>query len=294
MKIEHIKNFLFLADTLNFTLAAKKLFISQSTLTRHIQAMEQELGHKLVRTTSHNVELTEVGARAVAPFRRIVTEYDRFLEQNQNFSQEISGKLRLGLLYYAIDDFCGDFLVYLKEKYPKLQISCHSYQPQQLLNDLKSGKLDFGTLFYSDIRTLEDLSAIRISKSSMVAAVRTDHPLAARGYATLQDLTRYPLVELSNDSYSNNETKKILRSAGVHFNEYRQAEDLEMVPAVIRGSDSLHLTGKHCQRQNAGGVEYLPVRDHHAVFSIGFCYLKSHNTPLMELFQREARQYFSC
>ena len=61
MNTERLYEFFVLSHVLNYTRAAKALYISQPILTRHIQALEAELGVPLFRRTTHGVTLTEAG-----------------------------------------------------------------------------------------------------------------------------------------------------------------------------------------------------------------------------------------
>lgn len=61
MKTEKLYEFLILSKTLNYSKAAKNLYITQSVLSKHIQEMEQELNTKLFYRTTHGVSLTEPG-----------------------------------------------------------------------------------------------------------------------------------------------------------------------------------------------------------------------------------------
>ena len=62
MKIEYLYEFLDLVETMNYSLSASRLYISQPTLSRHIQAMEKELGFPLFHTSSHAYRCTADGS----------------------------------------------------------------------------------------------------------------------------------------------------------------------------------------------------------------------------------------
>lgn len=76
---------------LNYTVAARKLFISQSALTRHMQAMARELGFSLLEATSHEVALANCGKSAVPVFRRRVKACDGFLSRTLLLSSQVAG-----------------------------------------------------------------------------------------------------------------------------------------------------------------------------------------------------------
>ena len=67
MDVSHMREVLVLSEHLNYTTAAAKLYVSQPTLTRHVNSVEEALGVKLFKRTNHVVELTqntrEVNAR---------------------------------------------------------------------------------------------------------------------------------------------------------------------------------------------------------------------------------------
>lgn len=63
MELRQLKYFAKLAETLNFSDAARQLFISQSTLSQQIKQLEQELNTQLFQRDNHKVTLTEPGRR---------------------------------------------------------------------------------------------------------------------------------------------------------------------------------------------------------------------------------------
>ena len=291
MKIEHIREFLEVTETLNYSIAAKNLYTSQSAITRHIQAMEKELGVKLFDTSSHGVTLTDAGKLAAVSLLNVINEYDRYLEKNSNYTNSITGTLRLGLLYYAIDDVYSGILDHFRGKYPGVQLKCRSYQPQELYEDILNGKVDAGTLFYSDAKDVSDMEGVKVSESGMVVILQEEDPLTTESSVRLEDLEGHPIVELSDDEFSNRVTRSMLKKNKVRYTDCYSAGDLEMVPSLIRKRGGFHLTGESCKRQNGAGVVYIPVAGSRVRFSFGFFHLKENRNPLIEVFMNEVKAY---
>ena len=65
MKIEYLQQFITLSQVKNYQKMADDLFISQSTLTKHVQSLEKDLGYQLVRRKRRNFELTDSGLLVV-------------------------------------------------------------------------------------------------------------------------------------------------------------------------------------------------------------------------------------
>ncbi len=74
MEMQQIRYFLALARTLNFTRAAEECNVSQSALTRAIQALEGELGGELLRREHNRSHLTELGKRMLSAGRALLRE----------------------------------------------------------------------------------------------------------------------------------------------------------------------------------------------------------------------------
>ncbi len=83
MEFRHLKYFLVLAEELNFSRAAEKLFISQPPLSRQIQQLERKLGVKLFIRRSKGIELTEAGKQFRIEAEKIVALTSRSIERTQ-------------------------------------------------------------------------------------------------------------------------------------------------------------------------------------------------------------------
>lgn len=67
MEMKYSKEFVTLANSKNFMQAAEDLFMAQSTLSKHIQFLERDCGHKLFHRNTRNIELTRFG-KAYLPY----------------------------------------------------------------------------------------------------------------------------------------------------------------------------------------------------------------------------------
>lgn len=292
MQLDHIKEYLVLSETLNFSLSAERLFISQSTLSRHVQAMEKELGFSLVATSSHGVELTKAGALAVPAFRKMLNEYERYVNQCKNLARQIAGTLKIGLLYYAMDDYFSDFIEYIMRKYPNVEFLFSSYQPQGLYEDLCNGKLDMASLLCGNPKKYPDMRFQKIGDSKLIAMIRADHALSNADTVTLQDLSFSKLIELKRDAFSNDLTRFILEKNKIYFSEVLKTDNIETVPITIRQTNGIHLTGESCRRQNAESICYKDISGTNVSVAFGLMALRSNENPLVDMIFDDASVFF--
>ena len=113
MNFLHLKYFLLVAEELNITRAAERLYISQQSLSNHISNMERELDVKLF-TRSPKLSLTHAGDLLVETATQILDLHSQYLAKVGDFNRDYMGVLRLG-----ISHTCG--LALLPEVLPKFQ-----------------------------------------------------------------------------------------------------------------------------------------------------------------------------
>lgn len=108
MTLSNLKEFIDLAYTLNFGASAARMFISQSTLSKHISSTEDELGCPLFIHSKQSVRLTEAGKTFCEQIKPLVTQYDDAVRQLQNAQQTLTGTLR-SLPPNSSSPPCGSF-----------------------------------------------------------------------------------------------------------------------------------------------------------------------------------------
>lgn len=74
MELRHLRSFVFVAETKSFSTAATRCCVTQSAVSQHIRALEDELGCKLLIRTSHDIMLTESGTTLLPRAKEILRQ----------------------------------------------------------------------------------------------------------------------------------------------------------------------------------------------------------------------------
>src|SRR3954447_21126043 len=101
MELRHLRYFVAVAETSNFTRAAELSFVAQSALSQQVAALEKELGNQLFHRTSRAVTLTEAGEVLLPLARRILADVELAKMEMDALAGVQRGKLRLGLIQTA-------------------------------------------------------------------------------------------------------------------------------------------------------------------------------------------------
>lgn len=292
MKIEYMREFQILAAELNFSLAAQKLFISQSVLSRHIASLENEIGVQLLKRSTHNVELTEAGKEAYDTFSDILGEYDNYVAKVENIKKKQPGKLRVGILYYSLDQHFGDFIPMFKKKYPDVDLELRTFQPHELYQDILKGNIDIGELQVSRYPGIEQLHTHIYQKFSMVAIMSKGHFLANRSEVHLAELLDETLIELQEDYCCRIATREMLERQGLVFHKTTFTDNIETISFAIRESNGIFLAGDDCKWQKKSQLVYIPIADKTFIGENAFFYRKSDENPLISLWLKEIDAFF--
>ena len=115
MELRQLKYFVKVAETLNFSEAAKVLCVTQSTLSQQIKQLEQEVNTQLLIRNSHSVTLTEAGNELLPYARQTLQDARTCLDKIHDIQNLLSGTLRIGVTYTFSPILTETLLTFVKQ-----------------------------------------------------------------------------------------------------------------------------------------------------------------------------------
>jgi len=196
MDTRQLEYFVAVAEELNFTRAAARLFAVQSTVSAGIRSLESELGATLFERSTKRVSLTAAGARVLPEARAVIEAVDRVRSAASESSHDIRGRLRVGiftsLAYLDLPGLFGEF----HERYPlvDLQLTASPSGSTGFTDDVRRGRVDlaFVGLAAGD---LAGFHVVELTRTGFGAVLPTSHPLAGRTGVDLAELTQESWVD---------------------------------------------------------------------------------------------------
>jgi DNA-binding transcriptional LysR family regulator len=178
----------------NFQRAARALGISQPSLTRALQVLEDELGARLFERSKKECMPTEYGKIALVRARRILTELAETKREIAMLQGLQIGEFRIGAGSFATQVWLGGAMGEVCAKYPKLKMRSVEYLWHQLPDALMASEIDVAIGEASELAGNPEIVVGRLPRRAGAFICRTDHPLASAHKLTMDDLARYPLV----------------------------------------------------------------------------------------------------
>ncbi|MEH2079366.1 MAG: LysR family transcriptional regulator [Nostoc sp.] len=194
MRLEQLQAFLAIAQTGSFQQAARTSGVTQSTISRQIQALEADLGIELFHRTSH-AKLTLGGERLLPRVRKICQEWQTATEE---LADLIAGK-QLELCIAVIHSLCGSYLPPVLQKfchdYPDVQLRVTSLGSDRALKVLKDGLVDLAIVMNNRFLTTSREMVVEVLYDEPIEVLTAaNHPLTQYEFVPWSELIRYPQV----------------------------------------------------------------------------------------------------
>lgn len=199
MEIDYIREFVLLAETGNYMEAADKLFISQSSLSRHIKSLEADLGVQVFERTTRKVQLSTYG-RLFLPYAKNISriQYEYTTAFYNELNQE-HGTVRVGSIPVMAQYHITDILAQFQRENANFSLDVTEADSLQLTKLLRSGQCDFAFLREWD-DTDGEFNKIPFTTDVLTALLPLDHPLAGANYLQLSQLYNDPILLLAKDT----------------------------------------------------------------------------------------------
>lgn len=202
MDIFDFKCFVELVTTHHYSNAADNLHISESSFSRRIRKIEEELCDvKLIERSTRKVVLTEAGMAFYEYAIKIVENYDKMIDELRNYGPEAGRMVNFGTIRIsAVPELNNRLLEYVKEN---LMLKLHIVEAgtQKLVEDFKRSLYDL-ILFVDSgsILPSEDITVYNLYQEEVYLIVNKTHPLAKKKSVRPVEIENENFVMLTNSS----------------------------------------------------------------------------------------------
>ena len=194
MDFRSLQYFVTVAEELHFTHAAEKLTISQPPLSMQIKQLEEDLGAQLFIRGKRKLQLTEAGRAFYRRATQILSLSQDARDEIRSLGNELSGRVRLGIVDGRAPYFTGRWIAGFHEEYPLVTFSVWNGSSDDVIDRLYKGLIDLAVVAapYDE----EHLEGITVGSTPWTAIIPADHELAKKegNSITLQDLAKVPLI----------------------------------------------------------------------------------------------------
>ena len=196
MDKRHLECFIRLSDNLNFAKTAEEMYIAQSTVTREIQNLENELGFKLFKRNAKMVYLTEEGYEFKTSIRPLLNSFNTTISRIKNKQSIYRNSLKMGFFHLAsLKDIPLAINKFHKE-FPYILPEIKQGNLNQLNSMFNLGQLDLIFAVRSIMKPKQNDGIFDLYQGEFKATVPIKHPLANYPFLTFKMINGFDILFL--------------------------------------------------------------------------------------------------
>jgi DNA-binding transcriptional LysR family regulator len=268
MTLRQVEVFLAIARDKSFSLAARRIHLSQPTASEHMQELEKELGAKLFARQGRAIALTEAGRVFETYAARILSD----LANARQAVTELEGLKRGSLLIgasttpgiYLLPGLIGDF----RSRHPGIELRLDIANSQIIDERVRANELDLGIVGGHELARGEECLAAGLV-DELVLVVPPHHPWARRRDIPPTSLVEQPLLVREPGSATRRVTERSLAGAGIKYTVSMELGHTEAIKQAVMAGLGVALVSVYAVtgevatgRLAALRLRGLPVRRH--------------------------------
>lgn len=197
MELRHLRYCVALAEVQNFTRAAERTHVTQSTLSHQIKQLEDELEVALFNRDGKSVSLTQAGRDFVDTITPILKQVDAAVGALKASPDQLTGELRIAATHSFNVQLIPQCLAAFMETFPQVKVIVEELSGDQIAQGLESGTLDLGISYRPAVP--RGLWFEPLFNEELKLIMSPNHPLAKRKRVRMVELNGLPLALLTRN-----------------------------------------------------------------------------------------------
>lgn len=260
MELKQIRQFLAVAETLNFRKAADQLHMTQPPLSVSIKRLEATLGVPLFTRTRTGVKLTEFGTALIPDARRFVFQAEQLQRSAATMSAGLTGRLRIAFVGSVTYELLPAILPRFRTEYPAVTLDLAEGTTTAIVAGVEAGTIDLGLVRYPLVESTS-AAAEPVRWDTLIAALPSDSALSKKKRLHLDDLADEPFILYSASAAFNLRAQVMLacQAAGFRPQVVQEAVQVQTVVSLVESGLGVGLVPAVCQRHLSHNVAFRKI-----------------------------------
>lgn len=257
MEIRHLVGFIATAEELHFGRAAARLHMAQPALSQQIRQLEKELGVELFHRNTRSVALSEAGHALLGPARQVIVAVDMAKRAAVLGASEIVGRVVIGFAGASSRNVLPLLARAVRAEQPGIELVLQGQTyAGTALAEIVAGQVDIG---FCRLPVMNPAIATRIfNYEKLVAALPSDHPLAAQETLNMSDLAAEPFVTFPGNRGSSVRDALVHEALNAGFTPriMQEAPDSYTILSLVAAGVGVTITVSSVQHIDTPGLVY--------------------------------------
>jgi DNA-binding transcriptional LysR family regulator len=288
-QIRQMQYFVAVAEDRQFSKAAQRLGVGQSTISEQIRSLEDELGAELLLRTSRSVTLTPAGTAFLSGARKILSELQHLVLTVQGHARGELGQLRIGAVGPALSRAVPTILKRMSQLSPGIELALQTMSTENQVVALTQGNLEAG--FVRGVRRRPGLKVETVADEPLWAVLPSDHRLAQETAVDLVDLHGETFVfwpRAANASFYD----QIISTCHQHDcipGRIIESTDMQTQLALIGAGGGVSVQPRSFREPSREDLRFLPLKGSVRTVALQLAWSPTYETPALRALLHAAR-----
>lgn len=203
MTFEQLKSFLAIVKYNHFTLASQELYISQSSISKHIKSLEKELGVELFNRQHRNIRLTDAGEEFYKFAKKTMADYENILYEMKKHTCEESSSISIGVLDTMVEYGIASLIADFQKQYPFIQVDLIERSNHKIIEYLNNSTINLGFI-NSNYEHRGNLNLRKLINDDLVLVTSKQHIFSSKSSIDIFDTSKEKYICVNGDYYLHN------------------------------------------------------------------------------------------
>lgn len=289
MDMQQLRYFVCVAEHLNFSKAAKYLYISQPSLSQGIAKLEQILGLQLFYRDRRSVRLTPAGAVFLKEAVVLIDRAEEAVNKAREASQNFAGTLKIGFLPSLGKKHLPHWIDSFRQKFPNVGINLYELTMSALHTALEVGDMDIGYTRSFGLQNTDDYAWREIYSENMVLVMRRDHPLVNETAVSFAALANYPFVMLAQEEAPQwfRFVMQVCANRGVSLKVVDRPKRVEGVLTLVEAGIGIAMVPASNKTKDTPNLCFKDILGEDTGYQVVLAWKKSRDNPAISLLLNE-------
>ena len=262
MDIRELISFYHTARLSSVSQAARFLELGQPTVTAHLQRLEQDIGADLFDRNRRPIVLTPQGTKLFELARPLVSSMEKGLESLNNQMTDAGelGSFSIGSYPDLALHYLPPVLQEYRSRYPEARIKVVTSPYRVLMRLLEAGDVDMAVV-HAPEEEVKDVSFVHLFDAPFNLLAPIGHPILDSPRLSLETISDWPLILLSEHSYTRRYFEKAMSENGLQCQVGLEMDNSELVRRYVEIGMGIAVTTTDLSAPNHEDTSKLRILD---------------------------------
>ncbi|MBA2796088.1 transcriptional regulator, LysR family [Streptococcus porcinus] len=285
MDIRQLTYFIAVAETKNYSHAAKSLFVTQPTLSQSIKKLELELNTTLFSQNGRQLLLTEAGDILYERGKILMADFNQIVAEIQQLNQEKKEVIRVGLTALFAIQFMKQISTFMAT-HSNVEVSLIQDGSRKLQDLLAKGEIDIGLLSFPSLRKDIVIEPLQTSTKGYKVSIvlPKNHQLAHHSHLKLVDLKDCKFASLNEHFMLGEMLPRRSRALGFEPDIVFKHNDWEVIIHSLKSLNAVAILPSEFESlSKVDDLVWIPFQDKNDFYPIGIAYRHDYSfSPMIE------------